>query len=232
MGEYRHFLISPSFASLLMAGALTLGLLTAPVFSQTATDGTKASAPAVNGVPPWINESSWQEGDAEIVVVRTEGFFLRTDASMVVSDMVRSKVSEKIDRAVGSGASRLVKLPDTYIHSHLIDEETILSSKQVNPKSAGVGERFVGYAKLRFSDAFRQFVTDQYQRKFRSQRVAWSGVVGGLMLGWLAITWSYLKFDHMTRHFYSRRLQTVALVAGIVLFSIAVLVAVSLGLLG
>ena len=238
MDKYRHFLISLLFVRLLLAAALASTFLAAPVFGQSVTDGTaatvglKVNADAIEGVPSWINESSWQEDDAEIVVVRTEGFFLRGQASLVVMDMVRGKVSEKIDGVVGSGASRLVKLPATYINRHLIDEELVLSNKLLNAKFSSGSEKFVGYAKLRFDDAFRQFVTDQYQKKFRSQRVTWSGVVGGLMLSWLAITWSYLKLDHSTRHFYSRRLQTIALVTGLVLFAVAVVVAVSLGLLG
>jgi hypothetical protein len=176
-------------------------------------------------LPSWIDKDHWQEDGTKIVVLKTEGFLLQTHATMALVDMVREKVAEEIDRLVHAGASELVSLPDSYVEANLVQDELILDSRQLEPSFEG-REKYYGFAKLNFSQAFRETVEDRYERNFRTGRLTWTGVAGVMTLGWLAVVWGYMRLDRMTRHFYSRRLQTAA-----ILLAVAILVAGMIALL-
>ncbi len=178
-------------------------------------------------VPSWIEKDHWQEDDAKVVVLRTEGFLLKSQATMALLDMVRAKVAEEIDVAVHAEASELVSLPDGYVEAHLVQDELILDSRQLEPSFSG-REKYYGFAKLRFSQAFRQQVAKRYQRNFRTGRLTWTGVTGVMALGWLAVVWGYLRLDRMTRHFYSRRLQTAAIVLAVAILAAGMMALLSL----
>jgi len=161
-----------------------------------------------SSLPSWIEKEHWQEDGADVVVVKTEGFITPEHAIMVLVDLVRKEVGQEIDVLVHAGASDLVSLPDSYVEANLVQDELILDSKQLDPSFAGK-KKFYGFAKLHFSPAFREMVEKRYQRNFRTGRLTWTGVMGAAALGWLAVAWAYLRLDQVTRHFYSRRLQTV-----------------------
>jgi len=167
-----------------------------------------------SSLPSWIEKDHWQEDGAEVIVLRTEGFLLETHATMALLDMVREKVKEEIDVLVHAGASDLVSLPESYVEANLVQDERILNSRELDPSFSG-REKYYGFAKMHFSQSFRETVERRYQRNFRTGRLTWTGVTGAMALGWLAVAWAYLRLDRMTRHFYSRRLQTAAIVLAV-----------------
>ena len=181
-------------------------------------------------LPSWIEKDHWQEDGAEVIVVKTEGFLLKGQAMMALVDQVHKKVAEEIDVLVHAGASDLISLPESYVEANLVQDELILDSRELNSSFAG-REKYYGFAKLHFSKTFRETVEKRYQRNFRTGRLTWSGVMGAAVLGWLAVAWAYLKVDQMTRHFYSRRLQTVAIVLSIAILAAAMIALSSLCLL-
>lgn len=169
---------------------------------------------AESSLPSWIEKDHWQEDGTEVVVLKTEGFLLRSHATMALVDLVREKIGEEIDVLVHAGASDLVSLPDSYVEAHLVQDELILDSRELDPTFTG-REKYFGFAKLHFSPAFQEMVEKRYQRNFRTGRLTWTGVIGAMTLGWLAVVWAYLKLDRLTRHFYSRRLQTAAILLAV-----------------
>jgi len=176
-------------------------------------------------LPSWIEKDHWQEDGTDVVVLKTEGFLLQSHATTVLVDLVREKVGQEIDVLVHAGASDLVSLSESYVEANVVQEELILDSSELDPSFTGP-RKYYGFAKLHFSKAFREMVEKRYQRNFRTGRLTWTGVMGAAALGWLAVVWAYLRLDQMTRHFYSRRLQTAAIV-----LSIAILAAVVIALL-
>ncbi len=182
---------------------------------------------AVSAIPSWIEKEQWREDDIRVVVLRTEGFLLQSHATMALVDLVRKKVREEIDLLVHNGASEMVSLPESYVEANLVKDELILDSRQLNPSFAG-REKYYGFAKLHFSAAFRSMIEDRYQRNFRTGRLTWTGVLTATVLGWLAVVWAYLRLDQMTRHFYSRRLQTGAIVLAVVILAVAIIALLSL----
>lgn len=173
-----------------------------------------------SSLPSWIERDHWQEDGTDVVVVKTEGFFRDEHAIMVLVDLVRKKVREEIDILVHAGASDLVSLSESYVEANVVQDELILDSRELDPSFAGPKKKYYGFAKLHFSKGFREMVEERYQRNFRTGRLTWTGVAGAMALGWLAVVWAYLRLDQMTRHFYSRRLQTAAIV-----LAVAILVA-------
>ena len=181
-----------------------------------------------SSLPAWIEKDHWQEDGADVVVLKTEGFFSKTHATMVLVDLVRKEVGQEIDLLVHAGASDLVSLPDSYVEANLVQDELILGSKQLDPSFAGHREKFYGFAKLHFPESFRELVEKRYQRNFRTGRLTWTGVTGAMALGWLAVLWAYMKLDQMTRHFYARRLQTAAIVLAIAILAAGIIALLSL----
>ena len=173
-------------------------------------------------LPAWIEKEHWQEDGIDVVVVRTEGFLLQSHATMALVDLVRKEVGKEIDVLVHAGASDLVSLPDSYVEANLVQDELILDSKQLDPSFDG-REKYYGFAKLHFSQTFRELVEKRYQRNFRTGRLTWTGVTGAMALGWLAVVWAYMKLDQMTRHFYARRLQTAAIVLAIIILAAGII---------
>jgi len=180
-----------------------------------------------SSLPQWIEKDHWQEDGEEMIVVRTEGFLLISHATMALVDLVRAKVGQEIDVLVHAGASDLVSLPDSYVEANLVQDELILDSRELDSSFAG-REKYYGFAKLHFSQAFRETVERRYQRNFRTGRLTWTGVAGAMALGWLAVAWGFLRLDRMTRHFYSRRLQTAAIVLAVGILAAGVVALLSL----
>ena len=173
-------------------------------------------------LPAWIEKDHWQEDGTDVVVLKTEGFLLQTHATTVLVDLVREKVGQEIDVLVHAGASDLVRLSESYVEANVVQEELILDSRELDPSFTGP-KKFYGFAKLHFSQTFRELVEKRYQRNFRTGRLTWTGVTGAMALGWLAVLWAYMKLDQMTRHFYARRLQTAAIVLAIIILAAGII---------
>ena len=180
-----------------------------------------------SSLPSWIEKDNWQEDGAEVMVLRTEGFMFESQAMLVLVDLVNKTVQEEIDVLVHAGASDLVSLPKSYVEANVVQDELILDSKELDPTFVGRKKHY-GFAKLHFTETFRELVEKRYQRNFRTGRLTWTGVMGAAVLGWLAVAWAYLRLDQMTRHFYSRRLQTVAIVLAVSILVAAVMALLSL----
>ena len=162
----------------------------------------------------------------ETVVLETELFFLRSEASMVLMDQIRNAVDEQVDKIAGIGASRFVPLGDNYIQRKIVSEEVVVEKLINDPMTDRETKRFLGYAKLRFGNEFTDRVHQAYQLNFKARRLQWSGLVGLLVLCWLAAAYGYLKMDNATRHFYSRRLQTIAIISCLIPLIVAIFIAI------
>jgi len=205
--------ILPAILGLLLV--LSVGICVSPQ-AAIAQDQTSESS-----LPDWIEKDHWQEDGAEVIVLRTEGFMLRSHAMLALVDLVNKKVQEEIDVLVHAGASELVSLPEAYVEVNVVQDELILDSQELDPTFVGRKKNY-GFAKLHFTDTFRKLVEARYERNFKTGRLTWSGVMGVATLGWLAVVWGYMRLDQMTRHFYSRRLQTIAIVLAVGILAAAV----------
>ena len=176
--------------------------------------------------PAWIESGSFVDGDKEVVLLETELFFLRSEASMVLMEKIRNAVHDQVNKVVGNDASRFVPLDDNYIQRKIVSEEVVVEKLISDPATNREMKRFLGYAKLSFGREFTDRAREAYQLNFKARRLQWSGVVGILFLCWLGAAYGYLRLDNATRHFYSRRLQTVALISCLLPLIAAILIAI------
>jgi len=188
--------------------------------------GTANALEELSTLPDWVKQGSFEDGETNFLIVETEEFFLRSEASMVLMGKIRDAVDSQIDRIVGAGGCRYVDLNDNFIQRVVVAEEMVIEKTSAAPESQKVIRRHIGYAKLRFDDKFSTIVNQQYQLNFKAARLKWTGVAGILTLCWLAAAYGYLRLDNATRHFYSRRLQTLAFISCLIPLIIAILVAI------
>ncbi|MDB4766687.1 hypothetical protein OAG71_03255 [bacterium] len=181
-------------------------------------------------VPYWVEGGSFVEDGKEFVLLETELFFLRSEASMVLMEKIRNAVDDQIDNIVGDGASRFVPMEDNYIQRKVVSEEVVVEKLVKDPTTQRETKRFLGYARLCFGSEFTDRVHQAYQMNFKARRLQWTGLVGFLTLCWLAAAYGYLKLDNATRHFYSRRLQTLAIITCLLPLIAAILIAIGLSL--
>ena len=182
------------------------------------------TAPVV--ISDLAKSGSIDEEGKVVVSLETELFFLRSEASMVLMDQIRNAVNEQVDKVVGDGASRFVPLDDNYIQRKVVSEEVVVEKMITDPTTQRKTKRFLGYAKLCFGEEFTDRVQQAYQLNFKARRLQWTGLVGILFLCWLGAAYGYLKLDNATRHFYSRRLQTLAIVSCLLPLIAAILIAI------
>lgn len=181
------------------------------------------SSPAL---PDWVTMGSFTDGEKDYLLIETEDFFLRSEASLVLMEKIRIAIKNRIDEVVQTNASRYVPLADSYIQREIVDEEIVIEKLMVDPITKRQTRRHVGYARLCFDEDFAVMVRQKYQLNFKARRLMWTGLAGILSLCWLAAAYGYLRLDHATRHFYSRRLQTFAIISCLLPLIVAIVLAV------
>ena len=173
-------------------------------------------------LPDWVDQGSHVNEDGTFKVLNTEDFFLQSDASLVLRDRIQQAIEAFIDETSGTGASRFVTFEDGYIQRNLVEEETVIAKETVDPATKRKSKRYAGYAKLRFDSRFADFVRQQYEQNFKTRRLQWACLSGLLGLTWLGAVHAYLRIDQATRHFYTRRLQTITIIACLIPMLVAV----------
>ena len=176
--------------------------------------------------PNWIQQGSFEDGEASFLLVETEAFYLRSEASMVLMGKIKDTINNQIDGIVGRGGNRFVDLDDHFLQHEIVDEEIVVEKTITDPESSKAVRRHIGYARLQFDKDFVELVNRQYQLNFKVRRLQRTALAGILTLCWLAAAYGYLRVDHATRHFYSRRLQTLAIILCLLPLIFVVLVAI------
>lgn len=222
-GRDRRFAEKPAN----IMAVLKLALLLIPMAMMVAG----ADEAGADTLPPWATENCIADRDNRVEVLKTEDVFLRSEASMILVDLIRQAVSDRTDEVLGAGGHRYVPLTDQYIQRHLVDEEMVIEKVAVDPVTAKQTLRHQGFARLRFDGNFELEVRQMYHLNLQIRRLQWAGLVAIMGLSWLATVYSYLRLDHATRHFYSRRLQTMAILSCLIPLVLATWMAVAWGLL-
>lgn len=203
------------FASWLIVLLTALVSIFAPATMNYAED---SETPPV-GLPDWLHKTSWSDGDTDFVVVQTEGFLQETEAWLVLHDRVDEAITVQAN-AMSEDAPMVVTRAD--LHTPALVEELVFDSQTLQLSTPDGGLRHFGFALLRLDDDFRKCVARLHHNAIQTRRLIQSGVVGFIGFGWLCVIYAALKTDLLTRHFYTRRLQSVALLMMIAILSVGV----------
>lgn len=199
----------------------------------TMTGGNAARLDAQSAdqsLPEWVAQGSFVQGDDRFELLKTEDVFLRSEASMILMDLIRQAVVDRTDEVLGGGGHRYVPLTDHYIQRHLVDEEMVIEKVATDPVTAKKTRRHQGFARLHFGSGFDDDVRQRHHLNLQIRRLQWAGLAAIVGLSWLATAYGYLRLDQATRHFYSRRLQTMAILSCCIPLIVAVVLAIAWGL--
>lgn len=196
-------------------------------------DSALAESPVADAETPMGHVPEWYT-DGTGFVEATGMLFVKTEASCMnpqqANDELQRKSLEEVSRIVdrwhGKGAASRLGLDAKYVMENLVfdrhiafavDDDPELIRLSMEHNLAGQKQYFVGYAQLHLGDTFRDYVRARMEDRQTAGRLIGVGLSGGAFLAFLAVLLGYLKMDTATRGFYSRRLQTVTLVAVILI---------------
>lgn len=187
--------------------------------------------PVLEQPPSWFVDDQAYSNETGFLDIKTKRNCM--DLKQAERDLWRAGVqaiAPILDRWYGSGASQHIKLQPEYVRDQLIHDH-LVAFQQVDkeePIVDGVEKCYIGYARLELDQEFREYTKSRLQEARTRGRIAGAGLVGGTVLSILVVTLGYLKLEAATRGFYSRRLQTLALILALGIIGVAGVLAQSL----
>ncbi len=183
------------------------------------------------GVPDWFVENG--AGADGMLYVRTSTHCMNVfQAEEELGRESLLAVNRVLDDWFGeAGAAKKIGLDEDYVLQELvvdgrkdirIDDDPEIENLHRQYNISTDGNYYCGFVQLHLGEDVRQFARQQWREVETRERLIGSSLIGGSVLILLAIAFAYLKLESATRGFYSRRLQTVAILL-IVFTAIAIL---------
>ncbi len=180
-----------------------------------------------NTVPNWFVPNAVFSAEVGMLYVRTDATCMnRAQAGDALELHSLAAVNKILDDWFGENAGEKIGLDSDYVVKNLLfqqhweihpDDDPDLSSFAKEQNMPNELKYYVGYAQLHLDDAFRQYAANRWLEFKTRNRLISGGLIGGALLGLLAVVFGYLKMEAATRGFYSRRLQTATLVMAFVI---------------
>lgn len=191
-----------------------------PLPSERIDDQKTRPTANPNPRPAWVDTFAVREGKVYRTHVEVGDYATREECERELPDALREVVKHYVDRLVGAGAGErtVARLPLPYIHTHLIKGEWEEHLK------ASFGPMVRLHELLEFDPRANVYLTDLHQQALVAERLKYTAVATGGLLGLLATVFGYLKLDTLTRGYYTGRLRmgTVAAVVAIIAGLLAV----------
>jgi hypothetical protein len=131
----------------------------------------------------------------------------RTECERELPGALRGAVATYADHLLGEGKGKLVNLPMSYIHEHIVHGEWEERRQDTITTMISLHEL------LEFDSHANQMIEASYRRSVVQSRLGYLSMGGGTLLGLLTIVFGYLKLDTLTRGYYTGRLRLTALAA-------------------
>ncbi len=200
--------------------------------------------------PEWVRKGTYEENGVQYVVVQTDGMNTPHDAFEAISPAMQKAANQQIDAWLGKpGASQRIQLSTDFLRENLVVSVPPAAGQKPAPryevhefkskyspefaKQLGreYGDFFCGYAQLRFDEEFKAHVLKEWDQILTQNRLLLTACIGVGFFSLLAVLFGYLRLNHMTRGFYTGRLQTVSAVVAVIVVIICILAANYLQLL-
>lgn len=186
-----------------------------------------------SSLPEWTTRKQYKVGDTEFTVVRTDPAFSVEKADLLLNEALELAVRKSIDSHLDSGAGAMVDFTSEYILNKLLVDNHRLDHVPcvLDIEDKGNSQVYCSFAEIQIGPEFlmeaeaRYSAYEKKQDEIRQRRLLIEiGLFGVGLLSVLAAMYSYLKLDHATRGFYTKRLQTLLiLIMAIVVGTIAIL---------
>ena len=175
--------------------------------------------------PDWFVADVQYVSETKMGFVQTpESYMTRDEAKTALARESRRIAKSIVEKQLGiSDAESLGLDGERIIHDFLVEDRLeIVEDLECKREAEAIGDDltfYKGFAQIEFGDAFDAYVQQRVAECRTQKRLIKSGLIGGSLLGLLAVAFGYFKMENATRGFYSRRLQTVSfLVAAAVIF--------------
>jgi hypothetical protein len=191
-------------------------------------DGSRAPTTVDRQRPPWLEDAFRRSGNSFQFVVRTGQYPTREEADREVNRQIVIKTAEVLGDLVGrplihdphayqQGTSsewvheialhHLLRLELTpgAVRSAVWRDEYVQSNEMEFDKADPLPMVEI-YTLLEYDPAFQAELQERWRRSEARQRIGAIGVIAAGVLGLLGITWGVLKFDTMTKGYYTKRL--------------------------
>ena len=169
--------------------------------------------PVTNHSPNWFVAEQAFSDETGLLDVKTERSCLNLEqAEEELWRACVKQINPILERWYGRGAIGHVNLTPDYVRNNLIHDNMIEFQKVGLAEPVDdVSNFYVAFGRFELDQNFRQYVKSRLQDSRTRRRLAGTGLLGGTLLSLLAVSLGYLRLETATRGFYSRRLQTVAL---------------------
>lgn len=205
-----------------------------PVWAGTAGSGnltaeTDFEFTPVGKLPEWVSSFD-EDGSVESSVVLVASVEVRhqLDAERLMWEEAEVRVRDYLNRRIADGAGDILQLDRDQISEHLVTREPHLHLYRTpNPLfEGGNGETehlewYRCFARLSMDGSFDRWATDRYEERLVRSRLLQTGLLLFSGLALLGVAWSFLQMNHRTRGFYTGRLQTISLLAVLVVIALA-----------
>lgn len=196
---------------------------------EPATNAAATTIP-IGSTPDWAALESITEGTTTYLVTHTDYPFTTTISADEGIEAAARKTLQKFFSQQSNFSGDELVISDERIQELIVPGHRVVRQydQQYGAELAqryGVDHEtfYRGYAQLKIDEDFVSTAKKQIHQSAIRARLRIAGVSGIGLLALLAVLVSYLKIDHATRGFYSRRLQTIGM-----LLAIGILLAVSL----
>lgn len=178
--------------------------------------------PAIEaGQPGWYQHGWRQVGQVELIDVSVEGQATRALAEQELLEQLRRALLEQLGFDRPEDSDVLPELSRRFVREQLLVRERFALfpyEDELTREAARLEGRmplpyYRGYAEARLTPELRTLVERWKQLPALRESLKWLGLGSLGVLGAIAILFGYLKADHLTQSHYTRRLQTVALLA-------------------
>ncbi len=191
----------------------------------------------VGSLPDWVEhfdaETADAASDGRRMLVSSGMDPHRAEASRELWNNAEVLVKRYLDERIAAGAGEALQVQRDYIQNHLTVPQHVHMHlyRTPNPLFAADGNEpehlmfHCGWAELNFDNEFDEWAGARYEEHLVHSRVLQTALVLLSGIALLGIVYGFLHLNHRTRGFYSGRLQTITLLA--VLVVVAVFLALS-----
>ena len=180
---------------------------------------TKVSYPDREaGTPAWLErDKPWRE-DRTVYVAVSSGLHLNeSECEKSLAERLRSATASYLEELLGSRHASLLLAPEigSWANGAVTEsfQERVLFSR---------GQMQQQHALVAFDDSFRDEVEKRWRLVRRLSRTLQVALGAGFVLLLLSVTWGYTRLDTMTRGYYTRWLQWIAILGVLTLIGAAI----------
>ena len=181
-------------------------------------------------VPDWFVSDARYVTETKMGFIKTaDSYLTREEAKSSLAEAARKMAKSVVERQLRISDSESLGLDGNHIIDKFLVEQrlAIVEDMECRRQAEEIGDDlkfYKAFAQVHFGESFDAYVQQKVDECRTQKRLIKSGLIGGSLLGLLAVAFGYFKMENATRGFYSRRLQTVSFLIAAAVVIVAYLI--------